>query len=67
MSLIEVHSPLDASLHLTLPHNHANSIYSTSPFAYRLDDELDFVEISPVEKGGRPLCALDSHLVHSII
>ncbi|RXW14020.1 hypothetical protein EST38_g11836 [Candolleomyces aberdarensis] len=67
MSSIEVYSPLDANLHLTLPHDHANSLYSTSPFAYRLDNEFDFVEISPMEKGGPCLFALDDHLVSSII
>ncbi|KAJ2925838.1 hypothetical protein H1R20_g11252, partial [Candolleomyces eurysporus] len=66
MSSIEVYSPLDTALHLSLPYDHTNSVYSTSPFTYKLDEEFDFAEIFPLEPGGRPRVALDSALVTSL-
>ncbi|KAJ2936422.1 hypothetical protein H1R20_g672, partial [Candolleomyces eurysporus] len=66
MSSIEVYSPLDAALHLTLPHDHANSIFSTSPFTYKLDEEFDFAEILPLEEGEQPHVVLDSAVVAAL-
>ncbi|KAJ2923544.1 hypothetical protein H1R20_g13550, partial [Candolleomyces eurysporus] len=67
MSSIATYSPTQPELHLTLPHDHANSTLSTSPFSYKLDDEFDFVEILPTAVWESPKVALDSNLVTSII
>jgi hypothetical protein len=66
MSAIATYSPTQPELHLTLPHDHANSILSTSPFSYRLDDEFDFMEVLPAQNGEEPLVALDAALVAAI-
>ncbi|KAJ2923305.1 hypothetical protein H1R20_g13791, partial [Candolleomyces eurysporus] len=66
MSTITTYSPTQPDLHLTLPHDHANSILSTSPFSYKLDDEFDFIEILPSVYGEAPRVALDSYLVAAI-
>ncbi|RXW12197.1 hypothetical protein EST38_g13656 [Candolleomyces aberdarensis] len=65
MSRIETYSPTQPDLHLTLPHDHANSILSTSPFSYKLDDEFDFI-VLPSNDGQPPTVALDSFLVSAI-
>jgi hypothetical protein len=67
MSAIEVYSPTDANLHLTLPHDHANSIYSTLPFTYKLDSEFDFAEIRMPGEEQAPLTALDMNTVSAIV
>ncbi|KAJ2923698.1 hypothetical protein H1R20_g13397, partial [Candolleomyces eurysporus] len=66
MSAIEVYSPLDSDLHLTLPHDHANSIYSTSPFTYKLDEEFDFVEIFPTGDRNHSQVGLDPAFVTAL-
>ncbi|KAJ2936133.1 hypothetical protein H1R20_g960, partial [Candolleomyces eurysporus] len=59
MTAIKVYLPLDSNLHLTLPNNHANSIYTTSPFTYKLDEEFDFVKIFPTNNRNHTLIGLD--------
>ncbi|RXW19084.1 hypothetical protein EST38_g6780 [Candolleomyces aberdarensis] len=66
MNAIATYSPTQPDLHLTLPHDHANSILSTSPFSYKLDDEFDFIEVLPGLHGETPKVALDSYLVAAI-
>ncbi|RXW11657.1 hypothetical protein EST38_g14199 [Candolleomyces aberdarensis] len=66
MTAIATYCPTQPELHLTLPHDHANSILSTSPFSYRLDDEFDFVEILPTHVGEESRYALDASLVAAI-
>ncbi|KAJ2927229.1 hypothetical protein H1R20_g9863, partial [Candolleomyces eurysporus] len=66
MSAIEVYSPLDSDLHLTLPRDHANSIYSTSPLTYKLDEEFDFVEIFPTGDRNHLQVGLDPAFVTAL-
>ncbi|KAJ2922287.1 hypothetical protein H1R20_g14808, partial [Candolleomyces eurysporus] len=67
MNAIESYSPNDSNLHLTLPHDHANSTYSTSPFTYKLDHEFDFAEIHLVGDTQETLVALDHYTVAAIV
>ncbi|RXW15931.1 hypothetical protein EST38_g9924 [Candolleomyces aberdarensis] len=66
MSAIEVYSPLDSDLHLTLPHDHANSIYTTSPFSSKLDKEFNFVEILPTGDRNYSQVGLDPAFVTAL-
>ncbi|RXW16344.1 hypothetical protein EST38_g9514 [Candolleomyces aberdarensis] len=66
MSAIEVYTPVEPELHLTLPHDHANSVHSTSPFIYKLDEEFDFVEILPTSLHESSGWAMDSFTVAAL-